>query len=323
MTSRERFRRTMDFGRPDRVPWLEEGLRDDVVRRWRRQGLGARVEPAAVFEYDLRERIELDLGPRPRIGSGPLCPADLPVLRRRLDSADPARLGTDWVSRVQGWRHREHILELPLHHGLFLTLGVGDWTSLEKVLYMLADEPRAAAGIMRLHGRLAAELADRVLGEVDVDFASFSEPIGGNNGPMISSAMYRRIVLDSYAPIIDVLRRRGVRTIVYITYANARALLRDVVAAGFNALWAIEADSSAMDYLAIRREFGPALRLIGGIDLDWLMEPRQELERQMRRVVPPLLAEGGYIPLADGRVRASVPFAHYRAYRRLLEELTA
>jgi hypothetical protein len=42
----------------------------------------------------------------------------------------------------------------------------------------------------------------------------------------------------------------------------------------------------------------------------------------MEAIVPPLLAQGGYIPLADGRVRKDVPFANYAYYRRLLEEMT-
>jgi len=35
-----------------------------------------------------------------------------------------------------------------------------------------------------------------------------------------------------------------------------------------------------------------------------------------------LLAGGGYIPMADGRVRADVPFENYVYYRKLLEKVT-
>ncbi len=38
--------------------------------------------------------------------------------------------------------------------------------------------------------------------------------------------------------------------------------------------------------------------------------------------VPPLVAEGGYIPLADGRVRVDVPFENYVYYRQLLGKVT-
>jgi hypothetical protein len=39
-------------------------------------------------------------------------------------------------------------------------------------------------------------------------------------------------------------------------------------------------------------------------------------------VVPPLLEEGGFIPLADGRVREDVSFNNYVFYRKLMESVT-
>ena len=36
----------------------------------------------------------------------------------------------------------------------------------------------------------------------------------------------------------------------------------------------------------------------------------------------PLVADGGYEPLADGRIRPDVPFEGYSYYRKLLAELT-
>ena len=77
-----------------------------------------------------------------------------------------------------------------------------------------------------------------------------------------------------------------------------------------------------MDYRSLRKEFGRELRLIGGIDLDALRENKEAIRREIEEKVPPLIAEGGYIPLADGRVRQDVPFENYVYYRRLLEKVT-
>jgi hypothetical protein len=38
--------------------------------------------------------------------------------------------------------------------------------------------------------------------------------------------------------------------------------------------------------------------------------------------VPPLLDSGGYIPLADGRVREDVLYENYLYYRELLADVT-
>jgi hypothetical protein len=77
-----------------------------------------------------------------------------------------------------------------------------------------------------------------------------------------------------------------------------------------------------MGYRELRREFGRDLRLIGGIDLDVLRLDKESIKREVYEKVPPLLAEGGFIPLADGRVRKDIPLENYLYYRRLFEEVT-
>ncbi len=134
--------------------------------------------------------------------------------------------------------------------------------------------------------------------------------------------MYEDLVLSSYTPVLDVLKKYGVETIVLVTYANARVLVPSILKWGFNCLWACEVNLEAMDYRDLRREFGRDLRLIGGIDLDALRRDREAIKREIEDKVPPLVADGGYVPLADGRVRADVPFENYVYYRKLLEKVT-
>lgn len=76
-----------------------------------------------------------------------------------------------------------------------------------------------------------------------------------------------------------------------------------------------------MNYPALRREFGKDLRLIGGIDLDALRAGKRAIKKAMDEICP-LVEEGGFIPLADGRVRPDVPYENYTYYRELLREIT-
>jgi len=311
----------MSYGSPDRVSFFEEGLREDVLEAWRRQGLPADADLERMFRFDRRERIGVNIEPlggrkRPIRGR-----ADLRELRRRLDPGDPRRLPADWADRVAGWRGREGVLELPLHRGLLLTMGVGDWRTFEEAIYLLADEPALVREILDLHADLSAAMAERILREVEVDFVSFSEPIAGSDGPVVAPKTYEEVVLASYRPVLDVARAHGVETIALISYANPGPLLPEIVRAGFNCLWACEVNGEAMDYREIRRRFGRDLRLIGGIDLDVLLAGEAAIRREIEAKVPPLLADGGYIPLADGRIRETVPFDNYCCYRRLLEAL--
>ena len=44
MNSRQRFLETMRFGKPDRVPYFEEGIRKEVLQAWRKQGLAVQAD---------------------------------------------------------------------------------------------------------------------------------------------------------------------------------------------------------------------------------------------------------------------------------------
>lgn len=319
MDSRLRFLECMRFGKPDRPPLFPEGLRDDVLEKWHSQGLLAGIELEQLFDYDQREEISLDLFSQ-------LDPVELSSSLRgldrwkqSLDSNDGRRLPSGWKKDIRRWHARQHVLMLQVHSGLFETLGIGDSRSFTKALFLIADHPEFVREAMAIHGEFAARLLEVFLRQVQVDAAVFSEPIAGNHGPLISPRMYSDLALSAYQPILEVLARYGVESIILRTYANARALLPVAIEGGFNCLWAVETEPDAMDYPSIRQEFGSQLRLIGGIDIDILRQGEQAIQAELDGKVRPLLNQGGYIPLADGRVRNDMPFERYRFFRQLLE----
>ena len=322
MNSRERFRETMVYGKPDRVPYFEEGIRDEVRRVWRNQGLTPDADLSQMFPSDQREELVVDLEPLPWPRKWPTSGSQLDELRRRLDPDDPRRLPKKWATCVRAWQARDHVLMLRVHRGFFLSMGVRDWSRFTEVIRLLIQDPRFVREVMAIQAEFAARLAERVLREAEIDAAVFTEPIGGNDRPLISPQMYEDFVLASYEPVLDVLHRHRVETIVFRTFANARVLMPSVVKWGFNCLWACEVNVEAMDYRSLRGEFGRDLRLIGGIDLDVLRQDKEAIRREIEAKVPPLVADGGYVPLADGRVREDVPFENYVYYRRLLERVT-
>jgi uroporphyrinogen decarboxylase len=322
MNSRERFRETMQYGKPDRVPYFEEGIGDEVLRAWQKQGLRPDANLSRMFPSDQREEILLELEPIPKPKAWPTSKPELEALRRSLDPHDSRRLPAKWPECVRAWQTRNHVLMLRVHRGFFLSMGVHGWRRFTEVARLVIEDPELVREAMTIQGEFAAKLAERVLREVEVDGAVFTEPIGGNDGPLISPQMYEEFVLTSYEPVFDVLGRYGVETIVFRTFANSRILIPSILKWGFNCLWACEVNIEAMDYRDLRQEFGRDLRLIGGIDLDALRHDREAIRREVEEKVPPLVADGGYVPLADGRIREDVPFENYVYYRRLLEKVT-
>ncbi len=312
----------MRYGKPDRVPYFEEGIRKEVLKIWRQQGLPRGARLSVMFPSDRNEELELDVDPHPPIERWPVSSSQLEVLRRSLNPSQNSRLPADLAEHAKAGKGRDYALMLRVHRGFFLSMGVYDWRRFREVIYLLVDAPQVVRESMAIQGEFAARLAERVLQRVEVDAVVFSEPIGGNDRPLISPRMYDEFVLKSYEPILDLSRQYGVETVIFRTYANARVLLPTIMKRGFNCLWACEVNVAAMDYRDLRREFGRDLRLIGGIDLDALRRGKEAIRREIEEKVPPLLAEGGYVPLADGRVREDITFDNYAYYRRLLEQVT-
>jgi uroporphyrinogen decarboxylase len=322
MNSRQRFLETMRFGKPDHLPYFEEGIRKEVLKAWKKQGLANDADLKKMFTTDEREEINLDVNPHPWPGRWPAALAELKAYAKSLNPNDSSRLPENWKKQVPVWKKRQHVLMMRVHIGFFETMGVDGWQRFHELIVLLHNDPGFVREMMRINGEFVAALTERLLQDVDIDAAVFSEPIGDNHGPLISPKMYADLVLSSYQPILEVLRRHSVNIIILRTYANARLLIPVLLEHDIDCLWACEVNAEAMDYRSLRKEFGNRLRLIGGIDLDVLRQDKEAIRREVEQKVPPLLEQGGYVPLADGRVREDIPLENYLYYRELLEKVT-
>ena len=256
MNSRERFLETMRFGRPDRVPYFEEGIRNEVMRAWRKQGLEDVADLGTLFTTDQREEIELNVDPRPWPKHWPSKQVDLKAYGASLNPNDRARLPGNWKKKVTTWKDRQHVLMMRVHIGFFETMGVEGWQRFNKLMVLIHNDPDFVREMMRINGEFVACLTERLLRDIEIDAAVFSEPIGANHGPLISPQMYADFVLSSYQPILDVLHRHSVDIIILRTYANARLLIPVLMEHGLDCLWACEVNNEAMDYRSLRKEFG-------------------------------------------------------------------
>ena len=99
-------------------------------------------------------------------------------------------------------------------------------------------------------------------------------------------------------------------------------ILTPMIDAGINGLWISNIMSAHMEYGKLRHRFGSELALIGGIDSTALAKDEPAIEKALAETVPVLLEKGHYLPCLDDRPRSNIPFAHYRLYRRLLENIS-
>jgi hypothetical protein len=329
MNARERFLATLCFGEPDRVPYYDQSIRQDTLERWYREGLPGDVSVEEFFELDHwelfgpRENVSLDLYMIPEFEGELKTRADFERLKRCYDPTSRERYPHDWDDQVRRWRDRDYPLGITAWRGFFQSLAVGDWPSLLNVLYMIHDDPGLLAEMMEFLADFTLALIEKALSEVEFDYAILDEPIANHHAPVIAPASFHRFVIPAYRRIVNRLRAAGIEVIIFDTHGAVKPLIPFCLEAGVNALWCRAVRASGVDYVELRWEFGRDLLLIGGLDVRVLEQDRRAIEEEILSQVPPLLEQGGYVPLVDGRVRSWVPLENYIYYRGLIRELSA
>jgi hypothetical protein len=307
--------------RVDRPPLLEEGVRDEVLDLWRKQGLPSDKTHVDVFGLTPHENVGPDLKYVPSY-FGRIFDLSASEYRKAFDIS-LRRFPEDWNETARRLENRDHVVCLWASRGFFQALGVGDWPTLEKVLIGTVKEPETIRDRMELYGEFCSRMLEKTMQDVNPEFIYLSEPISDNGGPLISPAMFEEFMIPVYERIVSTARGLGCDNILLSTYGDTSLLFPILIDAGISMLWISEAaEVPGLDYCQIRSEFGPDVGLIGGIPLSILRSESPDVIRnRLEEIVPPLLQSGRYVPLAGGRVREDIPWSVYECYREVLAEL--
>ncbi|SPF50240.1 hypothetical protein SBDP1_850101 [Syntrophobacter sp. SbD1] len=162
MNSRERFLEVMRFGKPDRVPYFEEGIRDEVLKVWRKQGLKRGVDLRKVFPSDRHAELEPDVDPVPQIKKWPASLPELAVLRKSLDYSDDGRLPGDLTVHIKAGKARAYPLMLRVHRGFFLSMGIRGWDRFRELIELLIYDPQLVRIDRAANIRSAARAGEHV-----------------------------------------------------------------------------------------------------------------------------------------------------------------
>ena len=323
MTEKDRFLATLLGGTADRFPFFDLEPSDETVRMWRRQGLPSRTSVAKYFDLELHRDVGLQVRSAPFYRKAPDLLSDPDSFRRHYDPDDHRRYPRGFAKKCERWNRAGRVVYVVASGGgLLQMLGVGDWDTLVAACEALVRRPEAVEELMERTFDFHCECLERVLSQVSVDYASFYEPIASNAGPVVSPEMFRRFALPGYRKVLELLQKHDVPLrILCTTGGDLGSLLPMLVDAGINGLWISNIMSANMEYSKLRREYGPEVALIGGIDSTALSRDEATVRRAVMDTVPPLLESGRYLPCLDDRPRDNSSFSLYGLYRELLAEL--
>ena len=323
VTERERFLATLLGGSADRFPFFDLEPADSTLELWWNQGLPRQATVAEHFRLETHESVGLEIRSAPFYEMAPDLLQSPDAFRRHYDPGDPDRLPADFEEHGARARRQGRVLYVDASGGgLLQMLGVGDWDSLVAACDALVNRPPQVESLIERTTEFHCHLLERVLARVSVDYSVFYEPIASNAGPVVSPAMFERYSIPGYRRVIDLLVRHEVPLrILCTTGGDLGSLVPSLIDAGINGLWISNIMTEAMEYQRLRREYGPEIALIGGIDSTALLRGEAAVRRAVGETVPPLLSRRRYLPCLDDRPRDNTPFAMYALYRTLLAEI--
>ena len=323
ISQRQRFLGTLLGQQTDRFPYFDLEPDEATLSRWRREGFPRHTSVSSYFNLEKHYSVGLRLHSYPFYQKAARLLDDPSAFNRHYDPDQRSRYARGFVQRSQCLQREGRVLYVDASGGgLLQMLGVGDWNSLLAACSALVKKPRMVEDLVNRTTEFYCICLDRVLSKVKVDYASFYEPIASNTAPVISPKMFERFAIPGYQKVMALMKKHRVPLrIMCTTGGNLAPLLPSLVEAGINALWISNIRSAGMQYARLRRRFGADIALIGGIDATALARDERAVREAVQETVPELLESGRYLPCLDDRPRNTIPLAHYRLYRQLLEEI--
>jgi len=244
---------------------------------------------------------------------------DGPFYRKEPDPAHLAEFA--WPDPLDPGRIRDVRAQAKTHRArtdaaVILVLGVGPVHQLQFMrgyaasLEDLLVAPDFVEAFLERYMDFWTHLTERALqaaGDL-VDLAMVGDDLGTQQGPVMSPALYRRLIRPAHARMVQVIRRFG-KPVLLHSCGSVAAFIPDLIEAGFDALNPVQVSARDMDSARLKREFGAHLAFWGGIDTQRVL-PRgtpAEVREEVRRRIADLGPGGGYVLGAVHNIQAEVP----------------
>jgi len=173
--------------------------------------------------------------------------------------------------------------------------------------------------------RFAEALLDRVLeikiekysrildaAGADIDVVIVGDDIGFQNGPMVSPALYRRMIAPRQRRLFATLHAHSAAAVLYHTCGSIVQMIPDLIDMGVDAINPVQVSAAGMDTAWLKREFGRQLCFWGGIDSHQVLPygTQEDVRAEVRRRIDDLAGGGGYVVAATHHIQHGVPPAN-------------
>lgn len=178
----------------------------------------------------------------------------------------------------------------------------------------LAARPALAEALMDRILAIEIDIAQTFLAAVGpyLDVIAFKDDIAMQSGPIISPAMFRRMIKPRMAKLIEAIRSKTRAKVWFHSCGAAYYAIPDLIEIGVDILNPVQVAAKDMDTARLKREFGCHLSFWGAIDsqqtlpFGTLEQVEMEVKERLRHLAP----GGGYVLASVHNIEADVPGAN-------------
>ena len=347
MTTRERFARMYQHKDADRIPILDIPW-SQTIDRWVAEGMPTR-DYVSYFDLDQVGQISADYSPQyeaktieetdaytiyttswgvtmkswKHIASTPDF-LDFTVKDREAWSDAKARMvpsrdRVNWHMLKENYANWQKEGRWTIGHIWFGFDVTHSWmVGTERLLMALVEDPDWCADMFNTYLDMNIAMMDMIWDAgYHFDEVTWSDDMGYKGTSFFSLDMYRELVRPVQQRAIEWAHAKGIKARLH-SCGDISKFIPEFIDMGLDALNPLEV-KAGLDPVAIKRQYGDKLVLHGGVNAV-LWDDAEAITEEIRRVVPQLKQQGGYIFASDHSIPNSVSLDNFR---RIIQEAKA
>jgi hypothetical protein len=234
--------------------------------------------------------------------------ASLSWLREKLNWDTPGRVRGDWLERANEARRNGTLV---FSNGGMYFAFLNEHMGTERLMMAYFEDPDFVHAVNDLLCTLCENVLKTVLPAFTPDMIGYHEDMAYKTASLISPDMFKEFMLPYYRRIQALAEPAGIDVQFMDSDGNIHELIPLWLDCGINVMTPCEV-AAGMDVVALRKEYGKTLGMIGGFDKRILADSPGAIRTELERLRP-VIEGGGYIPQCDHGVPYDVSFGNYRA----------
>jgi uroporphyrinogen decarboxylase len=351
LTSSERFKRMYEHRQADRVP-IHDHPWMGTVKRWKKEGMPDNVDYTDYFDLDKTAGISVDI--TPKYEEKTIFENDEYIIYTtkwgvtqksfKQDDSTPEFLDfmivdpDSWKSAKERmiptndripWKHLKENYGQWKKDGYWIEAGfwfgfdvTHSWTvGTQRLLIALIEEPEWCIDMFSHYLDMNLALFDMIW-EAGYKFDAINWPddMGYKNSQFFSLEMYRQLLKPVHKKAIDWAHSKGIKARLH-SCGQITPFIPDLIDIGLDAINPLEV-KAGVDPVALKHKYGNDLVLHGGINAVLWDDPKA-MEDEIKRVLPVLKENGGYIFSTDHSIPNNVSLDTFKNIMSLVKELGA